>query len=81
MLNILSPVHTGNGPPATPGSNIFLRLHWHSVELAPHHLRELNNWLGRLIGFPLPHMETGYLFSGVPCYFVFLSAMSLQKGG
>ena len=32
----------------------------HIIEPDPHHLCGLTNWLGRLIGFPLPHIETGY---------------------
>ena len=50
-----------------PVPNAFLRPHWHSAEPSPHHLCGLINWLGILIGFPPPHIETRYLFSGVLC--------------
>ena len=61
--------------------NVFLRPHWHSAEPTPHHLHGLNYWLGILIGFSLPRIETGYsIFCCASSICLFPSTMSLHKG-
>ena len=57
------------------------RIECGSAEPAPYHLRGLTNWLGRLIGFPLPHVEMGYyIFWCAPLFCLFLSTISSHKG-
>ena len=55
-----------------PVTKVFFHPHWHNAEPAPHHLCGLNNWLGILIGFPLPHRK------GVFHFLVYSTALSLS---